>query len=81
MRADGTSERVHWDGESNAIRIPYHGDVALRAAVVDPESRVLLDEKLTNNFATIPVRPHGWAPRTFERIFYWAELAIQAVIP
>jgi hypothetical protein len=81
VREDGTKQRVHWDGEGREIRIPYHGDVPLRSVVVDPDDRVPLDEKMTNNFLTVPGEPRGGAPRTLERVLYWVELALQTVLP
>jgi hypothetical protein len=81
VRVDGTEERVHWDGESKFIRIPYEGDVPLRSAVVDPDNRVLLDQKPTNNFLIAGGQSYGWAPRTLERVLYWTELAIQGLLP
>ncbi len=80
VRADGKTERVHC-AEADAIRIPYRGDVPLRAAVVDPDSRVLLDEQPSNNFDVAPDQRHDWAPRTFERALYWVELALQTLLP
>ena len=80
VRADGSTERVHC-AESDAMRIPYRGNVPLRGAIVDPESRILLDERPTNNFDTAPGEPRAWAPRTFERVLYWVGLAIQTVLP
>ena len=81
VREDGGKQRIHWDGDGRSIRIPYHGDVPLRAAVVDPDDRVLLDEKMTNNFAMPAAEPRAGAPRSFERLLYWCELALQAVLP
>ena len=80
VRADGKTERVHC-ADSDAIRIPYRGDVPLRAAVVDPDGRVLLDDRPSNNFDMPPGQAHDWAPRTIERVLYWADLAIQTVLP
>ena len=80
IRVDGTKERVHWDGESPSIRLPYHGDVALRAAVVDPDKQVLLDDDRANDFATVRTETHAGAPRTFERLMYWVQLVIQTVL-
>jgi hypothetical protein len=80
VRADGKTERVHC-AESDAIRIPYKGSVPLRAAIVDPDTRILLDEHPTNNFDVAPGQRHDWAPRTFERVLYWIDLAIQTVLP
>jgi len=81
VREDGGKQRVHWDGEGIETRIPYHGDVPLRSVVIDPDDRVRLDERMTNNFATAPGESRGGAPRTLERVLYWAELALQSVLP
>jgi hypothetical protein len=78
---DGTRTRVPWDGSTDSVRIPYAGASALRAAVVDPESRVLLDQDPENDFATAPGRAGGGAPRTLERTTYWSELILGAVAP
>jgi hypothetical protein len=76
---DDTTERVHWDGVEESTRIPYRGPVGLRAAVVDPDHNVLLDDDPTNNHAAVePVRR---APRVAERLTYWAELWMQALGP
>jgi hypothetical protein len=75
----GHETRVRWNGESNATRIPFHGDAPLRAAAIDPAHAVLLDDDPTNDFATATGEPRAGAPRTFERALYWAELAMQAV--
>lgn len=78
---DGTRSRVPWDGSTDSIRIPYTGASALRAAVVDPDSRVLIDEDPENDFATAPGRAGGGAPRTLERATYWSELLMGAIAP
>ena len=80
-RADGTTERVHWAGDEQSTRIPYRGDVALRSAIIDPDHAVLLDQTLTDNFATAMDQPKAGARRTLERMLYWMEIAIQAVLP
>lgn len=78
---DGTRTRVPWDGASESIRVPYTGASPLRAAIVDPDGRVLLDQDRTNDFATAPGRDAAGAPRTLERTAYWAELLLGAVAP
>ncbi len=80
VRTDGKTERVHC-ADADAIRIPYRGDVPLRGAIVDPENRILLDEHLDDNFGLADGQPRDRAPRTLERVLYWADLAIQAVLP
>jgi hypothetical protein len=69
---DGTRSRVPWDGESELVRIPYAGTSPLRAAVVDPDNRVLLDDHPANNFTTAPGQTVAGAPRVFERATFWA---------
>jgi len=76
---DDSTERVHWDGADDSVRIPYRGAVALRAAVVDPDHNVLLDDDPTNNHASI--ESPRQAPRVAERLAYWAELWMQALGP
>ncbi|MDB4937303.1 MAG: Aminopeptidase [Labilithrix sp.] len=78
---DGARTRVPWDGSTDSIRIPYAGTSALRAAVVDPDQRVLLDEDPENDFATAAGHSGGGAPRTLERSTYWAELVLGAIAP
>jgi hypothetical protein len=76
---DGTTQRVHWNGEDEAIRIPYQGSVPLGAAVVDPERSVVLDDDPTNNHAA--AKAIRRAPRVSERLTYWGELFLQAIAP
>jgi hypothetical protein len=78
---DGASRIERWDGEGESKRITWAGPGALRAAVVDPDGRVVIDANLENNYATAPdVRP-SVVPRTRERAIYWMQLALQAVSP
>jgi hypothetical protein len=86
VREDGSTERVHVSASDasragGAIRVPYRGNVPLRAAVVDPEGRVVLDERLQNNFGLTPGEPQAGAPRTLERVLYWFDLALQVLLP
>ncbi len=74
----GTTQRVRWDG-GEALRIPYSGRVALRAAVIDPDHHVLLDDDPTNNHASTSTP--SYAPRVMERVAYWAELCLSALAP
>jgi hypothetical protein len=78
---DGSTQRLHWDGDGESVRLPYSGSSRLRAAVVDPDNRVLLDQSRTNNFAAAPGSPLAGAPRTTERLVYWAELLLQGLLP
>ncbi len=77
---DGTTRLEHWDGEGDAKRFDFHGPVALRGAVVDPQGRVLIDRNLENNHGVASGHQSG-AWRTLERAAYFAQLAIQAVSP
>jgi hypothetical protein len=78
--ADGTTRREHWDGKGDWWRIPWHGPVALRGAVVDPEQRVVIDDRISNNHAATPDGGGSTRP-SLERLTYWLELAIQALSP
>jgi hypothetical protein len=78
---DGTRQRVSWDGQGDSVRIPYRGASALRAAVVDPDHAVLLDDDLTNNHALAAEADREGAPRVLERATYWGELLVQGLGP
>jgi len=78
---DGSTQRLFWDGDGESTRLPYAGASALKSAVVDPDETVLVDQARTNNFATASTAPRAGAPRSSERLLYWAELLLQAVLP
>jgi hypothetical protein len=78
---DGTRTRFPWDGKNDYIRLPYSGASALRSVVVDPDDKVLLDDKPENNFATAWDRSPAGAPRTWERATFWAEALLGAAAP
>jgi hypothetical protein len=78
--ADGTTQRERWDGKGDWERIPWHGRVALAGAVVDPDHRILIDERPSNNHAAV-VGAGGTTRRSLERLTYWLELALQAIAP
>jgi hypothetical protein len=77
---DGSRRRERWEAEEEWKRFSWHGPVALRAAVVDPDDRILVDMNLGNNMG-VPQGEARWAPRTFERAMYWMQLLVQAVSP
>jgi hypothetical protein len=78
---DGTRERVPWDGVGGSVRIPFRRASALRAAVIDPEHKVVLDDNFANNHATAADSPCAGAPRTVERAAYWAQLFVDGLGP
>jgi hypothetical protein len=78
---DGSTQLAHWDGEGDAVRIPYRGPLALTSAVVDPDHSVMIDADLTNNFGVAAGRSGGGTGRSFERALYYAQLLVQAVSP
>jgi hypothetical protein len=77
---DGSTRRERWDGEGDWRRFGWHGPAALRAAIVDPDDRVMIDVNLANN-GRLARGKDGWAPRTLERATYWLQLALQVVSP
>jgi hypothetical protein len=78
---DGSTQRLHWSGDTDGVRLPYVGTSPLRAVEIDPEERILVDQTRTNNFASAPRASRAGAPRTSERLLYWAELALQQLVP
>jgi hypothetical protein len=80
VMADGTTRRERWDGEGESKRFAWHGATAVRACVVDPDDRVLVDYNVANNRGAAAGRGGG-AGRTLERTMYWMQLALQAVAP
>ena len=73
-------KRTHYPpGRVAGRRVGGYFPVALRAAVVDPDHNVLLDDNPTNNHAS--VESNRRAPRVAERLAYWAELWMQALGP
>jgi hypothetical protein len=78
---DGARIRTTWDGDGDAIRVPYAGSSALRAAIVDPDSKIVLDEDPTNDFAVAAGGGSGSVTRTTERVTWWAEILAGAIAP
>jgi hypothetical protein len=76
--ATGGRRREHWDGRGPLYVVDWHGDSPLERVVVDPEHRVLLDDDLLDNAASVqPIPPY----RVLERASYLAELLISSVLP
>lgn len=78
---DGARSRVTYSGEDESFRVPYSGTSPLRAVVVDPDDRLLLDERPDNDFATAPGRRSAGAPRVLERATYWAQAILGGLAP
>lgn len=75
---DGHRERRDWNGEGSRYTVSYEGPARLVGVTVDPDHRVLLDDDLTNNAAS---NEDQGAPRSFERLLYWAELLLGGGLP
>lgn len=78
---DGTRTRVPWDGMTENVRIPYSGSSPLVSAIVDPDEKILLDDKPENDFTTAWGRPSAGAPRTLERATFWSAVLLQGIAP
>jgi hypothetical protein len=76
---DGSTQAVRWNGDADWIRVPYTGSSRLIRVSVDPRARVLLDEDLFNNARTTVPSPTG--RRTLERVTFFVELLLAAVMP
>jgi aminopeptidase N len=81
VAADGTKSRVTWNGEAESYRVPYSGSSPLRAAIVDPDDRILLDDHPDNNFATAAGQESAGAPRVLDRAIYWAMALLGGLAP
>ncbi len=75
---DGHRERREWNGEGTRYSVDCRGPAKLVSVNVDPERRVLLDDDLTNNAAG---SVDQGAPRSWERLLYWAELLLGGGLP
>lgn len=78
---DGSRTRVKWDGEQESYRIPYSGPTPLRAALVDPDNRIVIDDRPANNFSVVPGHPSEGAPRVLERATFWAAMLLGGLGP
>jgi hypothetical protein len=67
---DGSREWQHWDGHGFTHNVDHLGPSKLAAVAVDPEQRILLDDDLSNNYASVK---GGSAPRSLERSLYFAQ--------
>jgi hypothetical protein len=78
---DGTRTRASWDGVGTWTRVPYAGSSPLRAAIVDPDARILLDQDPTNDWAAANGHGGGGAARVTERATWWAAVLAGALAP
>jgi hypothetical protein len=78
--SDDSTRRERWSGDEEWKRFEWRSPAALRAVVVDPDDRVLVDMDRSNNFGA-PRKNRRWAPRTLEQVTYWLQLALQALSP
>ena len=77
--ADGSSRRVRWGGQEDWVRIPVTSASELVRAEVDPDDRVLLDERRDND--ALGTREHHVAPRVWETAAFWLSLAELWIAP
>lgn len=77
--ANGHRERRSWDGHGTNVSLTVKSRERMTFAIVDPETRVVIDENLGNN----ATRSAGssTAYRTLERASYFANLALWALGP
>src|SRR5205085_2178938 len=75
--ADGSVTRTRWDGREASARAPYRGRSPLVGAEIDPEHRILLDDRLGNNARR--VTPVLFPRRVLERATFAAEAALSVL--
>ncbi|HEU4535143.1 MAG TPA: M1 family peptidase, partial [Polyangiaceae bacterium] len=76
---DGHVEDRTWAGQGAWAAWDVEGPSALRAAVVDPDGALWLDENWANNARSLA--PQADAPRVRERAAYWLGLLALALAP
>jgi len=74
----GKVTKKHWNGAGPFHVVEHHGDAPLATVVVDPERRVLLDDDLLDNAATVS---RSLPLRTLERGAYAGLLALAVLGP
>jgi hypothetical protein len=75
---DDHVEYRDWDGVGTRHLVSYEGPSRLIGVTVDPHTRVLLDDDLTNNAAATEA---GGVPRSLERLLYWGQLLLAGGLP
>ena len=70
---DGSSERRAWDARESWTSLGHSGKHKIVAANIDPDRKVLLDERFANNARRAR---KDFGHRTLERLTYWGELAL-----
>lgn len=73
VRADGVRERRVWAGDAPAGHLAYRGPSPLVGVVVDPEHKVLLQDRFDDDHATTPER-RSFCARAFARLVAGAAL-------
>lgn len=71
--ADGTRERLPWEGPEPWLAVEREGPAALVAVRVDPDRRVPLDTNRLDDAATTAPRSAWYS---LERLTYWAALGL-----
>lgn len=78
--ARGERSSTRWDAREGTVVIPYAGPVALRAARVDPEGRVVMDSNRLDNARVATGEERGAMPMV-ARVAWWLGLVLDAVGP
>jgi len=77
--ADGSVQQITWDDGAQSRAFPYAGSSPLVAAVVDPDTAVLIDNDLSNNARRVG---GGGAPlRIASQLLAGAELLMMVLAP
>jgi hypothetical protein len=78
--ADGSARTVVWAGREDWVRLPITSASELVGAEVDPEQRIVLDERRDND-AIVAKRTHRVAPRVWETAAYLLGLGQVGISP
>jgi DNA-binding beta-propeller fold protein YncE len=77
----GPRTRKTWDGEAEWTLMDYDGTSPLRAAIVDPDRKVLLDQNAVNNFVSVRGLDKKSAPRSNTRLWTLGNILLRLVAP
>jgi hypothetical protein len=78
LASDGARQMRRWDGRGAFTTFDYAGASPLASAVVDPEHKLLIEDHLFDNNASVNT---SLLPRLQERLGYFAALALGGASP
>jgi len=75
---DGSEEVRQWDGKARWTSFRFIKDSKVKYAVIDPETKFLIDVNISNNSLKRKADRHG-AMRVSNKVFFWFQNLLQAI--